>query len=66
MNHLYPINYSDKMEFREVYCSSCKKILGRFNSKFYSEEKIEGLLKIEYSIHVKSGHQIVIRKFEKT
>lgn len=52
------------MEFREVYCSSCKKILGRFNSKFYSEEKIEGLLKIEYSIHVKSGHQIAIRKFE--
>lgn len=53
------------MEFREVYCNSCKKILGRFNSKFYSEEKIEVLLKIEYSIHVKSGHQIVIRKFEK-
>jgi len=53
------------MEFREVYCNNCKKILGHFSSKFYTEEKIEGLLKIEYSIHVKKGHQIFVRKFEK-
>ena len=33
------------MEFREVYCLNCKKVLGRYNSKFYSEEKIETLLK---------------------
>jgi len=53
------------MEFWEVYCNNCKKILGHFSSKFYTEEKIEGLLKIEYSIHVKKGHQIFVRKFEK-
>ena len=29
-----------KMEFREIYCSNCKKILGRYNIKFYSEDKI--------------------------
>jgi hypothetical protein len=54
------------MEFREVYCNNCKKILGRFNSKFYTEEKIEVLLKIEYSIHVKKGHQIFVRKLKKS
>ena len=53
------------MEFREVYCLNCKKVLGRYNSKFYSEEKIEGLLKTEHVTHVRSGHQIYIRKFEK-
>ncbi len=53
------------MEFREVYCSNCKKILGRYNIKFYTEDKISELLKTTHSVHVKNGHEIVIRKVEK-
>ena len=53
------------MEFREVYCSNCKKVLGRYNIKFYSEEKISELINTIYSIHIRNGHQINIRKFEK-
>ena len=53
------------MEFREVYCSNCKKILGRYNIKFYTEDKISELLNTTHSVHVKNGHQITIRKFEK-
>ncbi len=53
------------MEFREIYCTNCKKILGRYNIKFYNEDKIEELLKTDHSTHVKSGHQIYIRKFVK-
>ena len=54
---------SEKMEFREVYCTNCKKVLGRYNIKFYNEDKIGELLKTTHANHVRSGHQINIRKF---
>ncbi len=53
------------MEFREVYCMNCKKVLGRYNIKFYSDEKIGELLKTSHSIHIRSGHQVNIRKLVK-
>ena len=53
------------MEFREVYCSNCKKVIGRYNIKFYNDEKIEELLNTTHSVHIRNGHQVVIRKFEK-
>ncbi len=53
------------MEFREIYCSNCKKVLGRYNIKFYNEVKIEELLKTTHVTHVRNGHQINIRKFVK-
>jgi len=56
---------SDKMEFREVYCSNCKKVLGRYNTKFFDEDKIGELVNTTHSTHIRSGHQINIRKFEK-
>jgi hypothetical protein len=51
------------MEFREIYCENCKKILGRYNIKFYDENKIEEILKIDHSIHVRKGHEIYLRNF---
>jgi hypothetical protein len=53
------------MEFHEVYCTNCEKVLGRYNSKFYNEEKIQELLKTDHVGHVRSGHQVFIRKLEK-
>jgi hypothetical protein len=53
------------MEFREVYCTNCKKVLGRYNVKFYSEEKIGELVNTAYTTHIRNGHQINIRKFDK-
>ena len=53
------------MEFNEVYCSNCKKVLGRYNTKFYNEDKIGELINTTYSTHVRNGHQVSIRKFEK-
>ena len=53
------------MKFHEVYCTNCEKILGRYNTKFYDEEKIEELLKTDHVTHVRSGHQVYIREFEK-
>ncbi|MCV0393589.1 MAG: hypothetical protein K5790_09935 [Nitrosopumilus sp.] len=53
------------MEFREVYCINCKKVLGRYNTKFYNEDKIGELLKTTHSNHIRNGHQVNIRKFVK-
>jgi hypothetical protein len=53
------------MEFTEVYCSNCDKILGRYNIKFYNEEKIGELINATHSTHIRNGHQVIMRKFEK-
>ena len=50
------------MEFREIYCNNCKKILGVYNTKFYNEDKIGELLKTSHAPHIKDGHSINIRK----
>ena len=50
------------MEFREIYCTNCKKVLGRYNIKFYDDAKIEEALK---TTHVRNGHRVNIRKFVK-
>ena len=53
------------MEFREIYCTNCKKVLGRYNIKFYDDAKIEEVLKTTHVIHVRNGHQVNTRKFVK-
>ena len=50
------------MEYREIYCNNCKKVLGRYNVKFYSDAKIAELLKDSHAVHVRQGHQLDIRK----
>ena len=52
------------MESSEVYCSNCKKVLGRYSTKFYSEDKINELINTAHSTHIRNGHQVIIRKFE--
>jgi hypothetical protein len=54
------------LEFREIYCNNCKKILGRYNVKYYSEAKIAELIKESHAIHVKNGHEIAIRRITKS
>ncbi len=53
------------MEFREIYCSNCKRVLGRYNIKFYSDDKIGDLIKTNHVSHVREGHVIEIRKVVK-
>jgi len=53
------------MEFKEVYCVNCKKVLGRYNIKFYNDDNIGELLKTTHVTHVRNGHQVNIRKFVK-
>ncbi len=53
------------MEFREIYCSNCKKVLGRYNRKYFTDDKIGELLKTSYVSHVREGHVIELRKVTK-
>lgn len=50
------------MEFREIYCNNCKRVLGRYNIRFYNDDKIVEALKTSHAEHVRNGHQIMIRK----
>lgn len=49
------------MEFKEVYCINCKKVIGRYNTKFYNDDKIVELLNTTHSNHIRDGHQVNIR-----
>lgn len=53
------------MEYREIYCNNCKKILGRYNIKYYTDDKIGELIKSSYDLHVREGHEIELRKVKK-
>ena len=47
--------------FREVYCTNCKRTLGRYNTEFYDEDRIGELLRTSHSAHVRDGHQVAVR-----
>jgi len=53
------------MEFNEVYCSNCKKVLGQYNLKFYDDEKVKELVNMTHSSHVRKGHLVNVRRFVK-
>jgi len=53
------------MEFREIYCTNCKKILGRYNIKFYDVDKIGEIVNTHHVSHIRKGHKVIIRKFIK-
>ena len=53
------------MDFREVYCSTCKKVIGRYNTEFYNDDKIQEMLNTRHSTHIKNGHHVDIRRFKK-
>ncbi|KAG2477166.1 MAG: hypothetical protein NPMRTH5_320005 [Nitrosopumilales archaeon] len=52
------------MEIREIYCNNCKKVLGRYNLKYYSDDKIGDLIKSNHERHVREWHEIEIRRIK--
>ena len=58
-------NTLDNKKFREIYCYNCKKILGRYNTKYYDSDKIKEIMNAFHSLHVRKGHQVIIRNFIK-
>lgn len=49
------------MSYSEIYCKNCRKVIGRYNRKFYTEDRISDLLKTSHAGHVREGHHIEIR-----
>ena len=53
------------MEFREVYCISCEKVVGRYNIKFFTEDKIAQIIQTNHVSHIRNGHEVNLRKLIK-
>ncbi len=54
------------LEYSEIYCRNCKKVIGRYNRKFYTEDKIGECLKSSHAEHVREGHQVEIRLMKRS
>ncbi len=52
------------MPFWEVYSEDMKKVIGRYNQKYFSEIKIGEIVKSVYASYVKEGHHFIIRSSE--
>ena len=50
------------MEISEIYCNDCKKVLARYNTKYYSEDMIAGLIQTIHVTHTRGGHHVKIQK----
>jgi len=50
------------MDFKEIYCHNCKKTLGRYNEKYFSDMKIDEIINSNHASHIHEGHQIVVRR----
>jgi len=48
------------VEFREIYCDNCKKVLARYNIKYYSEDMVAGLIQTIHVTQTRGGHHIKI------
>ena len=52
------------MEFREIFCNNCKKLLGRYNVNFYSEANVADIINSVHVLHSRAGHEIKIKKIK--
>lgn len=52
------------MGYSEVYCSDCKKVLGRYNSKYYTDDHIWAVTQASHANHVKDGHSLTLRRIQ--
>ncbi|SMH70197.1 conserved protein of unknown function [Candidatus Nitrosotalea okcheonensis] len=50
------------MEFKEIYCFNCKKSLGRYNEKYFTDQKMSEIIKANHASHVYEGHEIVVKR----
>lgn len=50
------------MEFREIYCSTCKKKLGRYSTKYFSDVKLNEIIANNHAQHIRDGHSVIIMR----
>lgn len=47
--------------YKEVFCSDCQTVLGRYSTKYFSDQDINELVRIHHATHIKQGHMMTIR-----
>ncbi len=47
--------------YKEVFCSDCQTVLGRYSTKYFSDRDIDELVRIHHATHIKQGHMMTIR-----
>jgi hypothetical protein len=50
------------VESWEIYCFNCKKSLGRYNEKYFSEQKVNEIIQINHASHVYEGHEVIVKR----
>ena len=53
------------MSFWEIVLDNDKKILGRYNQEYFTEQKIGEIIKKLYEQEIKQGHNLTIRVSKK-
>ena len=48
--------------YREIYCRDCKRIIGRYNAKYYTEARVGEVIKMCHAGHIKLGHNVEQRR----
>jgi hypothetical protein len=45
---------------KEIYCSSCKKKLGRYNEKYFSDARLNEIIVNNHAKCIREGHKLAI------
>ncbi len=48
-------------EYRIIYCRECERVIGRYNRKYYTDERIGEVIRSQHNSHVREGHDIELR-----
>ena len=48
--------------YREIYCRDCKRIIGRYNAKYYTEMRIGEVINMCHAGHIRLGHSVKQRR----
>jgi len=48
------------MGFKEIYCSTCKKKLGRYNEKYFSDDQLNQIIANNHTQCIREGHVLTI------
>jgi len=48
------------MAVKEIYCSNCKKKLGTYNEKYFSDVKLNEIIIHNHTKCIREGHNVII------
>ena len=49
------------MPYMEIYCSNCRRALGTYNAKYYTDSRLWEVTQASHVRHIRDGHVLVMR-----